>query len=134
MSKSHTWFGTQNDAELIFTWLRDAGAQQVNGEPLEGEWVADGRELAIHFPSIGPVEFWPEKICVPECGDNSPRAKRAILAAIHQRENPCQPQIDVDRSAVAGLKLPEFRDSRYWVAGHVWFPTSRMQDVFPELV
>jgi hypothetical protein len=133
MSKSHTWFGTKNDAELIVAWLRDAGARQLNGESLEGEWVADGRELAIHFPSIGPVEFWPEEIPLPECGDNSPRAKLAILARIRQRENPGRPWIDVDRSAIAGLKLPEFRDGRYWVAGHVWFPTSRLKDVFPEL-
>jgi len=133
MSKSHTWFGTQNDAELIINWLRDAGARQLDGQPLEGEWVADGRELAVHFPLIGPVEFWPDEIRLPESGDNSPRAKRAILAKGRQRDNPGRPEIDVDRSAVAGLKLPEFRDSRYWVAGHVWFPTSRLNEVFPEL-
>ena len=133
MSKSHTWFGTKNDAELIIDWLRDAGARQLNGDPLEGEWVADGRELALHFPSIGPAEFWPDVINVPECGDNSARTKRAILATIRQREQPGQPQIDVDRSAVACLQLPEFRDGRYWVAGHVWFPTSKLKDVFPEL-
>jgi hypothetical protein len=133
MGRSHTWFGTKSDAELIVAWLRDAGARQLDGDPLEGEWVADGRELALHFPSIGPVEFWPDKISTPKIGDNSPRAKREILAMIRQRENPGQPQIDVDRSAVAGLKLPQFRDDRYWVAGHVWFPTSRLKDVFPAL-
>jgi hypothetical protein len=133
MSKSHTWFGTKSDAELIIAWMRDAGARQLNGDPLEGEWVADGRELALHFPSIGPVEFWPDSIPIPECGDNSPKAKRAILALISQQDHPGRPEIDVDRSAVAGLKLPELRDCRYWVAGHVWFPTSRLKDVFPEL-
>jgi hypothetical protein len=131
MSKSHTWFGTKNDAELVIDWLRDAGARQLNGNPLEGEWVADGRELALHFQSIGPVEFWPDEIRIP--ANNGPRAKRAILAMISQRENPGGPVIDVDRSAVAGLKLPEHRDGRYWVAGHVWFPTSRLKDMFPEL-
>lgn len=133
MSKSHTWFATKNDTDLIITWLRNAGARQISGDPLEGEWVPDGRECGIHFPSIGPIEFWSTEIEIPEIGDNSPRAKRAILAAISQRENPGRPEIDVDRSAVAGLKLPELRDSRYWVAGHVWFPTSRLKEVFPEL-
>src|ERR1700720_4643521 len=106
MSRSHTWFGTKRDAELIIGWLRDAGAQRLNGDPLEGEGGADGRELAVHFPSIGPVELWPAEIRVPEYADNSPRAKREILAMIWQRENPGRPQFDVDRSAVAGLKLP----------------------------
>jgi hypothetical protein len=133
MSKSHTWFGTQNDVKLIIDWLRDAGARQLNGNLLEGEWVADGRELTLHFPSIGPVEYWPDKINVPECGENSARAKSTILAAIRQREQPGQPHVDVDRSAVSGLRFPEFRDGRYWVAGHVWFPTSKLKDVFPEL-
>ena len=133
MSRSHTWFATKNDADTILTWLRDAGARRLSGEPLEGEWEPDGREFAIHFPSIGPVEFWPTEICSPTCGDSSPRAKRAILAMICQRENPGRPEIDVDRSAVAGLKLPEFRDRRYWVAGQVWFPTSRLKEAFPEL-
>ena len=133
MSTSHTWFGTQNDAELIINWLRDVGARQLDGQPLEGESAADGRELAIHFPSIGPVEFWPDEIRLPDSGDNSPRAKYAILARGQKRDNPGRPQVDVDRSAVVGLKLPEFRDSRYWVAGHVWFPTSRLKEVFPEL-
>src|SRR5215510_1222189 len=99
MSRSHTWFGTKSDAEPIIEWVRDAGARQLNGDPLKGEWVADGRELALHFPSIGPVEFWPDEIRMPDCGDNSPRAKREIFAAIRQRENPGRPQIDVDRSA-----------------------------------
>jgi hypothetical protein len=133
MSKSHTWFGTQADAELIITWLRDAGARQLDGRALAGEWVPDGRELAIHFPSIGPIVFWPDQIPVPECGDISRTAKRAILAMIAQKENAGRPEIDVDRSAVAGLRLPELRDGRYWVAGHIWFPTSRLNEVFPDL-
>lgn len=133
MSKSHTWFGTKNDTELIIDWLRNAGARQLNGNPFEGEWVADVRELAVHFPSIGPVAFWPEEIILPDRGDNSPRAKHAILAAILQRDSPGQRQIDVDRSAVAGMQFPELRDGRYWVAGHLWFPTSKLKDVFPEL-
>jgi hypothetical protein len=133
MSKSHTWFATKYDAETIIAWLRAAGARQLSGEPLDGEWEPDGRGFAVHFPSIGPVEYWPTEICPPECGDNSPRAKRTILAMISQSENRGRPEIDVDRSAVAGLQLPEFRDGRYWVVGHVWFPTSKLKEVFPEL-
>ena len=133
MSRSHTWFATKCDAESILAWLRDAGARQLSGEPVEVGWEPDGRELVLHFPSIGPVELWPTEIATPPCGDNSPRAKRTILAMISQRENPGRPEIDVDRSAVAGLKLPELRDGRYWVAGHVWFPTSKLKDVFPDL-
>lgn len=133
MSKSHTWFATKDDADIIIAWLRDAGAEELNGKPLYGDWVPDGQEIVLHFPSIGPIEFWPHKINLPECGDNSPRAKRTILAMISQRQNPGRPEIDVDRSAVAGLKLPELRDGRYWIAGQVWFPTSKLKDVFPDL-
>lgn len=133
MSKSHTWFATKYDAEAILAWLRDAGARQLSGEPIEGGWEPDGREFVLHFPSIGPVELWPAEIATPPCGDNSPRAKRTILAMISQRENSGRPEIDVDRSAVAGMKLPELRDGRYWVAGHVWFPTSKLKNVFPDL-
>jgi hypothetical protein len=133
MSKSHTWFATKDDAESLIAWLQDAGARQLNGKPLDGDWEPDGREIVLHFPSIGPVDVWPDEIATPQCGDNSPGAKRTILAMISQRENPGMPVIDVDRSAVAGLKLPEFRDGLYWIAGHVWFPTSKLKDVFPDL-
>jgi hypothetical protein len=30
-------------------------------------------------------------------------------------------------------ELPEHRDGLHWVAGHVWFPISRLKDVFPDL-
>lgn len=133
MSKSHTWFGTKRDTDVIISWFREEGGRQHNGDPLDGEWVADGREVLICFPAIGPVKYWPEDIHLPEIGDNSSKAKREILAKVHQREQPEMTQIDVDRSAVAGLKLPEFRDGRYWVAGHIWFPTIKLKEVFPEL-
>jgi hypothetical protein len=133
VSKSHTWVATKNDAELVIAWFRDAGARQISGDPVDGEWEPDGHEMGLHFPSIGPIEFWPTVIELPEVGDNSPRAKRAILASISQRENSGRHEIDVDRSAVAGLRLPELRDGRYWIAGHNWFPTSRLNEVFPEL-
>src|SRR5215217_9743431 len=113
MGWSHTWFGTKADAELIIAWLNNAGARQLNGDPLEGNWAPDGGERVIQFSSIGPVVFWPGEISLPDVGDNSPRAKRAILASIGNREHPGRPEIDVDQSTVAGLKLPEFRDGRY---------------------
>jgi len=133
MSRNHKWFGTTNDTGLIVAWLREAGATLIGGGPLEYDGSVDGREFAIHFPSIGPIEFWPTDISPPECADNSPRAKHMILAMIKNKQNPDRPQIDVDRSAVAGLQLPEFRDGRYWVSGQVWFPTSLLQETFPEL-
>jgi hypothetical protein len=55
------------------------------------------------------------------------------LAAIQRSENPGQPLINVDHSAVALLKLPELRDGLCWVAGDLSFPTSKLKDVFPEL-
>ena len=133
MSTSHTWFATKNDAELVIGWLRNAGACQLSGDTLEGDWEPDGRELVLHFASIGPVVLWPAEIQLNDYDENSPRWRRAVLTKIRQEETPGKPQIDVDKSAVAGLRVPEFRDDRYWVAGHVWFPTSRLKDVFPEL-
>ena len=133
MSKTHTWFGTKNDTELIVNWLKNAGATRIGGAQLDFDGVTDGREFPIHFPSIGPVTFWPSKINLPEFGDNSPRATRVIMASLKQQESPHQPLIDVDSSAVAGIKLPDFRDGRYWVTGEIWFPTARLQNVFPEL-
>lgn len=133
MSKSHTWFGTRNDAELIIAWLRNAGAHLPEEDLPEGKWTADGSEIVLHFPSFGPVEFWPDNIPLPERGDYSVSAKRMILARIAQQEHPGLPQINVGRSAVVGLQLPEWRDNRYWIAGHVWFPTSRLKEVFPQL-
>jgi hypothetical protein len=133
VARNHSWFGTKNDADVIVKWLRDAGATRIGGGALEYDGVTDGREFPIHFPSVGPIEFWPTRIGFPECGDNSPGAKRAILASIRRQEHPGRPEIDVDRSAVAGLKLPELRDGRYWVAGETWFPTARLKETFPEL-
>lgn len=133
MSKSHTWFGTKEDAETIITWFREAGARLLNSPSLHREWVPEGQEIILHFPAIGPIEFWPEEIPLPERGDNSPRAKRVISEILSLRQDPGKPRIDVDRSAVAGLQLPELRDGRYWVSGHVWFPTAKLKDVFPDL-
>jgi len=133
MGKSHTFFATKHDTEIILTWLRDAGARQLTGEPIEVECQPFGREIVCHFPSIGPIEIWPSEITTPSRCDNGPRAKRTILAMLSQRENPGRPEIDVDRSAVAGIKLPEIRNGRYWVAGHIWFPTSKLKEVFPGL-
>jgi hypothetical protein len=133
VTKSHDWLGTGNDARTVVAWLRDQGATLVGGGAIEYDGEADGREFAIHFPAIGPVELWPAEIALPPVGDGSFKAKRAILARIQQAENPGRPQIDVDRSAVAGLQLPELRDGRYWVGSQVWFPTSRLEKTFPEL-
>jgi hypothetical protein len=133
VAKTQTWFGTNKDADLIVKWLSDAGATLIDGGALESDRKTDGTQFPIHFPSIGPVEYWPTHIKLPDCGGNSPRAKRAILASSRQEQHPGRLEIDVDRSAVAGLKLPEFRDGRYWVGGETWFPTARLHLTFPEL-
>ena len=98
-----------------------------------GEWEADGREVPIHFPDIGPLQFWPEAINLNAFEENSPRWRRAVLTRITQDEKPGLKQIDVDQSAVVGLKLPDIRDGHFWVAAETWFPTSRLKEVFPEL-
>jgi hypothetical protein len=133
MAKTFNWFGTGNDARLIVEWLKNAGAVLVGRNSIDISDATNGEELVLHFPSIGPIELWPAEITLPPVGDGSPRAKSTILAAIRQQENPRRAQIDVDKSAVAGLKLPEFRDGRYWVGAQVWFPTALLKQKFPEL-
>ena len=79
------------------------------------------------------MNYWPEEIRLADYSENSTRWRHAVLAMIDREAEPSKGMIDSDRSAVAGLQLPELRDGRYWVAGKVWFPTSRLQKVFPEL-
>jgi hypothetical protein len=119
MAKSHKWFGTMADTGLVIDWLDAAGARLISGEPLCRDWDPDGNEIVLHFPRIGEVNFWPDRIRLTDLKENSPRWRRAVLAWMARREAPDARQVDVDCSAVAGLRLPEFRDSRYWVAGEV---------------
>lgn len=133
MAQTHTWFATNLDAKLIVAWLRDAGAVASGTQLPEGDWPADGREFILHFPSIGPIEFWPDEIRLSDYPESSKRWRQAVITAIHQRERPDVRQVDADRSAVVGLRVPELRDGQHWVSGCVWFPGSRLRDTFPEL-
>jgi hypothetical protein len=131
MSKTHTWFATADDVALILNWLREAQAEVVGISPFPAKVPTDGRELVLHFPSIGPLEFWPEDIRLSDYPENSARWRQAVL--LRGREVSNRRQVDADRSAAAGLQLPELRDNKFWVAGCLWFPGSRLRQTFPDL-
>jgi len=133
MAQTHTWFATNTDAKLIVAWLRASGAVASGTQLPEGDFPADGRELICHFPSIGPLQFWPDKIQLSDYPESSTRWRQAVITTVRQRERPGIQQVDADRSAVAGLRMPELRDGQHWVSGCVWFPGSRLRATFPEL-
>src|SRR3972149_7813577 len=133
MATSHTFLATSRDTKIIIDWFCEAGALAVGACLPEAECPSDGREYVLHFPAIGPLEFWPDEINLSDYPENSKRWRKAVIIRYHQEENPQKRQIDADRSAAAGLKLPELRDNRYWVSGCVWFPGSKLRETFPEL-
>jgi hypothetical protein len=45
MAKSHKWFATIADAQLVIDWLDGAGARLISGNPLRHDWPPDGREV-----------------------------------------------------------------------------------------
>jgi hypothetical protein len=131
MAQTHTWFATADDLPLLLDWLREAQAEAVGMSTFPAELPTDGRELILHFPSIGPLEFWPEYIRLSDYPENSARWRQAVI--LSGRTDSHVRQVDADRSAAAGLLLPEFRDNNFWVAGSLWFPGSRLRKTFPEL-
>lgn len=131
MAQTHTWFATAEDLKLVLDWLREAQAEILGISPFPSELAADGRELILHFPSIGPLEFWPEEINLSDYPENSARWRQAVL--LRGREQSHQRQVDADRSAAAGLRLPELRDEKFWVSGCLWFPGSNLRQTFPDL-
>lgn len=133
MAQTHTWFATNTDAKLIVAWLRAAGAVVSGSQLPEGDFPADGREFILHFPSIGPMQFWPDKIQPEDYPESSPRWRQAVITTVHQQERPNVRQVDADHSAIAGLRLPELRDGQHWVSGCVWFPGSQLRKNLPEL-
>lgn len=133
MAQTHTWFATSNDAKLIVSWLRDVGAIVPGAELPKDDHPPDGREFILHLPAIGPVEYWPDDIRLSDYPESSARWRQAVLTKVRQQEHQGVRQIDTDRSAVAGLRLPELRDVQHWVSGCVWFPGSRLRETFPEL-
>jgi len=134
MAQRHTWFATSIDAEMVVAWLREAGAVASNTELPDNDIPADGREFILHFPTVGPLEYWPNEIRLSDYPASSARWRQAVITKVHQRERPGVRQVDADRSAAAGLRVPELRDGQHWVSGCVWFPGSRLRDTFPELL
>jgi hypothetical protein len=133
MAQTHTFFATAADTNLIVSWLRDAGAVGLRTPLPQGDCPTDGSEFILHFPTIGPVEFWPDDIRLSDYPESSPRWRQAVITTVQQREHPGVRQLDSDRSALAGFRVPEFRDGQHWVSGCVWFPGSRLRDTFPDL-
>jgi hypothetical protein len=133
MAQTHTWFGTGTDAKMVVAWLREAGAVASDAELSESDFPTNGREFILHFPSVGPLEYWPDQIRLSDYPESSARWRQAVITTVRQRECPGVRQVDADRSAVAGLRVPELRDGQHWVSGCVWFPGSRLRDTFPEL-
>lgn len=131
MAQTHTWFATADDLTLVLDWLREAQAEVVGVSPFPVALPCDGRELVLHFPSIGPLEFWPEDIRPSDYPENSRRWRQAVL--LSGRQDTHRRQVDADCSAAAGLHVPEFRDNAFWVAGGLWFPGSRLRQTFPDL-
>lgn len=131
MTKTHTWFATNADLKLILAWLREVDAQIIGMASIPGELPVDGRELVLHFPSIGPIEYWPADIRLSDYPANSARWRQAVL--LRNFVDNTHFQVDADKSAAAGLRLPEFRDSSFWVTGCLWFPGARLRKTFPEL-
>jgi hypothetical protein len=133
MAQSHTWFATDQDVKLILAWLQEAGALFVGSSIADIDRLDTGRKYILHFPSIGPIEYWPDEIQLDNYRENSPEWRKAVLISHHIKESPNVRQVNADRSACAGFQLPEWRDEKFWVAGEVWFPGSRLRDSFPEL-
>ncbi len=131
MAKSHTWFATSQDMPLILDWLREAKAEVLGMSTFPDDFASDGREFVLHFPLIGPVEYWPDDICLTDYPANSTRWRDALL--VRDRSIAKRPVVDADRSAAAGLRLPEFRDNKFWVSGALWFPGARLREAFLEL-
>jgi len=133
MAQTHTWFATATDTNLVLSWLRDVGAVGHGAQLPKDDCIADGLEFILHFPSIGPIEFWPDEIRLSDYPESSTRWRQAVLTSVQQRERPGVRRVDADRSAAAGFRLPELRDGQHWVSGCLWFPGSRLRDTFPDL-
>ena len=133
MAQRQTWFATNADAELIKSWLREAGAIGANDYSSDAGISTQSRELLLHFPQIGPIEYWPDEIRPSDYEEGTDRWRKAIIADNLKRQSPGCRLVDCDRSAVAGLRLPELRDGMFLVSGCLSFPGSRLLETFPEL-
>ena len=133
MATSHTWFATDKDFPLITDWLKGAGAQPVDATLSVENLLPDGSEVVLYFPLMGTPEFWPDDINLADYEENSTRWKQAVLTKIYTENRPHRRMIDPQKTPVAGLRTPCLRDGRYWVSGSLWFPTSNLRKIFPDL-
>lgn len=133
MAQTHTWFATADDLPLILEWLHGAGATLVGTPRQITELTADGTERVLYFPAIGPLEYWPTSISLDDYPCNSTQWHDAVLAKIRQQEEPTLRMVNPRKTPVAGLQLPVLRDSKFWVSGCLWFPTSNLKATFPDL-
>ena len=131
MGTSHTFFATTQDFHAVLRWLENAGG--IFDPGIADCDNSEQHEFAVHFESLGPMVLWPARVDLSDYAEGSARWRQAILTQRRQQENADTPLIDADNSPVAGVKLPYQRDSRFWVASSVWFPTANLRRRFPEL-
>jgi hypothetical protein len=132
MAKAHYWFGTEKDNPLVLEWLKAAGAIPRNTSFEAVDYTKD-KEIVLHFPAIGPIEYWPQTIHLSGYDGSTPRWKSAAIASIAQQEHPERRQVDADHSAIAGLALPYKKNELFWTTGECWFPTTNLGKAYPEL-
>ena len=116
MAQRNTWFATSVDAQLVVSWLRDTGAVGHDNPLPTAACPSDGREFILHFPSVGPIEFWPDEVRPSDYTEGSERWRQAVIIAHSQKEHPGQRQVDADRSAAAVC------DCRSSVTVNIGFP------------
>ena len=85
MSQTHDFFATTNDLPIIHDWLREAGGVPYDYSGFDDVPV-DGREIVVHFPAIGPIEFWPDNIKINDFEENS------LTACWKKAKCPCWPR------------------------------------------
>ena len=131
MAKTHYWFGTEKDNALILDWLQKNGAVPV-GITWSEIAFDRRRDVILHYPEIGPIEYWPDKIDLSGY-QGTPRFKSAAIARIRQEEHPRSRQIDGERSATVLLLVPHKMRGAFWTTGELHFTAANMAKTFPEL-
>ena len=80
MAQRNTWFATSADAQLVVAWLRETGGVGLDNTLPVADFPSDGREFILHFPSVGPIEFWPDEIRLSDYAKGSERWRQAFIA------------------------------------------------------
>lgn len=133
MATAHTFLATDEDLPVVLNWLRDAGAVPVADGLEVTDFGATGHEIALYFPAIGKIEYYPNKIDISPYPENSATWLQAFLNRIRHDKDPEKKIVDSNKTPSAGLKLPDLREDRFWVTGELWFPTINLRKTFPEL-